>query len=159
MLRPHGHFDIEVLRQVLEDLEHGGHLAFGEKVDLEVEVRALVALLGQAVLTGQYEEGQKDGPSETAVVSRGNGKGSKTAACSHSRIASRFSRRARDSGASETASPSATSWCRVSRTLLSHAKVVPRWVDNAAWRSFQARAAAAPIFFRCPGTFSPGALP
>ena len=51
----------QVRGDVLQQLQHRRHLALGEQIDLQIEVRALVGLRRQAVLAGEDEQGQEDG--------------------------------------------------------------------------------------------------
>lgn len=52
----HRRLHLQVPSDVLQQLQHGRQLPFGQQVDLKVEVTALVGLLRQAILAGQDEE-------------------------------------------------------------------------------------------------------
>ena len=59
-LRRDGLRHLEMRGDVLQELQHRGHLALRQQIDLQIEVSPLVGLPAEAVLAGQNEQGQED---------------------------------------------------------------------------------------------------
>ncbi len=51
---------IQVAGDVLQQLQHGGHLPLGEQIDLEVQLTALVGLASQPILAREHEQCEED---------------------------------------------------------------------------------------------------
>ena len=54
------YFYVQVTRDVLKQSQHRGHFTLRQEIDLQVEVCTFVRLVRQAILTGQYEQREKD---------------------------------------------------------------------------------------------------
>ena len=60
MVGSYGGIDVEMSRDVLQQLQHRRHLAFGKQIDLQIQVTTLIGLPGQPVLAGEHEQRQED---------------------------------------------------------------------------------------------------
>ena len=69
--------DPEVAGDILEERQHDRHLPLGQQIDLQIQMRSLVRLLGEAALTREHKEQRKMASKDTMVVRRTNGNGSK----------------------------------------------------------------------------------
>ena len=52
--------DVEMVRDVAQQLQHRGHFPFGEQIDLQIQLAPFVGLPRQPILAGEHEQREED---------------------------------------------------------------------------------------------------